>query len=369
MDEQNQNSPSRRDFLKKSSLAGIGLGTALLSSCSDEAQIQEEKKVLGNLSESSKQLMSLFDLTYPIFQAAPGGEDLAIAIANAGGMGALSLGWFSPEESFEKVLKVKNATKGNFYANYILHLGTDSLDKALEAGCPTIQFSWGIPKAEMVKRIRVANARLGIQVGSKLNTKMAMEHNPDFLICQGLEAGGHNQSTSYIDDILAEVVEAANGVPVLVAGGISTGHDMRKFMHQGAAGVVMGTRFIATEESDAHDLYKKRLVEAGEKSTVYTNCFNLEWNAMHRVLRNDTFNKWEAQGCPLAGNKPGEEDIVATHPVWGPVKRYSLGSPFPEMKGNVEDLAMYAGEGVSRVKEILPASELIGRIWQEFENK
>ena len=369
MDERNQNSPSRRDFLKKSSLAGIGLTTALLSSCSDEAQAEKVKKELGNVNESSKMLMSQFGLEYPIFQAAPGGEDLAIAVANAGGMGALSLGWYSPEESYEKVLKVKKATKGNFYANYVLHLGTDSLDKALEAGCPTIQFSWGIPKAEMVKRIRAANARLGIQVGSKLNTKMAMEHSPDFLICQGLEAGGHNQGTSYIADVLAEVVETANGVPVLVAGGISTGHDMRKVMHQGAAGVVMGTRFIATEESDAHELYKKRLVEAGEKSTVYTNCFNLEWNAMHRVLRNDTFNKWEAQGCPLAGNKPGEEDIVATHPVWGPVKRYSLGSPFPDMTGNVEDMAMYAGEGVSRVNEILSASKLIGRIWQEFENK
>ena len=95
MDDLNQNSPSRRDFLKKSSLAGIGLTTAFLSSCSDEPQTQEEKKVLGNLNESSKKIMSLFDLNYPIFQAAPGGEDLAIAIANAGGMGALALGWYS----------------------------------------------------------------------------------------------------------------------------------------------------------------------------------------------------------------------------------------------------------------------------------
>ncbi|MGB6036213.1 MAG: nitronate monooxygenase, partial [Cryomorphaceae bacterium] len=273
------------------------------------------------------------------------------------------------EESYEKVLKVKNATKGNFYANYVLHLGTDSLDKALEAGCPTIQFSWGIPKAEMVKKIRSAGARLGIQVSSKLNAEAAMEHNPDFIICQGIEAGGHNQGTSYIADVLAEVVEMAHGVPVLVAGGISNGHDMRKVMQQGAAGVVIGTRFMATQESDAHNLYKKRLVEAGEKSTVYTNCFNLEWNAMHRVLRNDTFNKWEAQGCPLMGNKPGESDIVATHPVWGDIKRYSLGSPFPDMTGEIEDMAMYAGEGVKKIHDIPSAGELIERLWMEFENK
>lgn len=367
MPDLNKSKASRRNFIKTSSVAAIGLTAALVSSCEESEPVA--KKELGELNESSKMLMSQFDLKYPIFQAAPGGVDLAIAIANAGGMGALSLGWYSPEESHEMVLKVKNATKGNFYANYVLHLGTDSLDKALEAGCRTIQFSWGIPKAEMVKRIRAAGARLGIQVSSKLNAKAAMEHSPDFIICQGLEAGGHNQGTSYIADVLGEVVEAASGVPVLVAGGISNGHDMRTIMQQGAAGVVMGTRFIATNESDAHDLYKRRLLEAGEKSTVYTNCFNLEWNAMHRVLRNDTFNKWEAQGCPLPGNKPGENDIVATHPVWGSIKRYSSGSPFPDMTGDIEDMAMYAGEGVSRVNEILPASELIGRIWQEFENK
>jgi nitronate monooxygenase len=367
MTDLNKSNASRRNFIKTGSVAAIGLSAALVSSC--EESEPAAKKELGVLNESSKKLLALFNLKYPIFQAAPGGEDLAIAIANAGGMGALSLGWYSPKESHEMVLKVKNATKGNFYANYVLHLGTDSLDKALEAGCQTIQFSWGIPKAEMVKRIRAAGARLGIQVSSKLNAKAAMEHSPDFIICQGLEAGGHNQGTSYIADVLGEVVEAASGVPVLVAGGISTGHDMRTVMQQGAAGVVMGTRFIATNESDAHDLYKRRLVEAGENSTVYTNCFNLEWNAMHRVLRNDTFNKWEAQGCPLPGNKPRENDIVVTHPVWGSIKRYSSGSPFPDMTGDIEDMAMYAGEGVSRVNEILPASELIGRIWQEFENK
>lgn len=367
MRDKNKTNASRRNFLKTSSIATLGLTTAFGAS-SKESEATEKKEP-GVLNESSKKLLALFNLKYPIFQAAPGGEDLAITIANAGGMGALSLGWYSPEESHEMVLKVKNATKGNFYANYVLHLGTDSLDKALEAGCRTIQFSWGIPKAEMVKRIRAAGARLGIQVSSKLNTEAALERNPDFIICQGLEAGGHNQGTSYIADVLGEVVEAASGVPVLVAGGISTGHDMRTVMQQGAAGVVMGTRFMATQESDAHNLYKKRLVEAGEKSTVYTNCFNLEWNAMHRVLRNDTFNKWEAQGCPLPGNKPGENDIVATHPVWGSIKRYSSGSPFPDMTGDIEDMAMYAGEGVSRVNEILLASELIGRIWQEFENK
>ena len=84
--------------------------------------------------------MDKFNLKYPIFQAAPGGEELAIAIANAGGMGALSLGWHSPEDAYSMVKRVDQKTDGNYYANYVLHVGTASLDKTLEVweahGCP-----------------------------------------------------------------------------------------------------------------------------------------------------------------------------------------------------------------------------------------
>jgi nitronate monooxygenase len=213
-------SGSRREILKKSSLTGIGLSTTFIPSPA-RAQAEEEEKERGVLSEISKELMSRFDLRYPIFQAAPGGEALAIAVASAGGVGALSMSWSSPDRAYQTVVRMKQATRGNFYGNYILHLGTNSLDRALEAGCPAVQFSWGMPTTEMVKKIRAAGARLGIQVGSKQSTSMAMEHGPDFMICQGLEAGGHVQGTSYMADVLAEVVEVANGVPVLVAGGIS----------------------------------------------------------------------------------------------------------------------------------------------------
>jgi len=364
----NKSTPSRRDFLKRSSLAGVGLSTTLLSSCID-SKIGVEKKEVGRLSEAAQKLLAQFNLKYPIFQAAPGGEALAVAIAKAGGMGAISFSWSTPDEAYEQVVRMKKATEGNFYGNFILHFGTAALDKVLEAGCPTVQFSWGIPTAETVRKIRSADARLGIQVGSKLNAEKALERQPDFIICQGLEAGGHIQGTSYVADVLSEIIEVAGEVPVLVAGGIVTGHDIRKVVHQGAAGVVMGSRFVVTIESDAHELYKKKLVEAEENSTVYTICFNKEWNAMHRVLRNETFNAWEAQGCPLKGNKPGEEDTVATHPVWGSISRYSLTSPFPQMTGNIDHLAMYASERVAEIKDIPSAGQLIERLWGEFENK
>ncbi len=361
------NKSSRRDFLKKGSLVGIGLSATFTAAC--DQQQKTEKKESGILNDKSKKLMTLFNIKYPIFQAAPGGEDLAVAIANAGGMGAMGLGWLSPTEAYDTVVRMNQKTKGNYYANYVLHFGTNSLDKALEAGCKNIQFSWGLPNQEVVKKIRNAGAKWGIQVTSPLNAQKALELSPDFLICQGLEAGGHVQGTSYLKDVLSQIIEIAKDVPVLVAGGITDGHDIRNAIKSGAAGTVLGSRFIATKESDIHTHYKQRLVEAGENSTVYTNCFNKGWDAMHRVMRNNTFLNWEAAGGPLAGNKPGEKDIIANHPQRGNVERYATMPPIQGHTGNLDDMVMYAGTGVSKIDDIPSASELIERLWQEFENK
>lgn len=274
-----------------------------------------EKKEYGELNESSKKLLSLFNLKYPIFQAAPGGEKLAIAIANSGGMGSIQFIWTSPEDAYETTKRLNEATNGNYYANYVLHFEPKSLDKALEAGCKNFQFSWGIPNPEIVSKIRNIGGKFGIQVSSSKNAENALKLSPDFLICQGLEAGGHIQATKYIKDVFPKVLEISKktSTPLLVAGGISNGDDIRKAIKNGAAGVVMGTRIIATKESEHPDFYLQKLIEADENDTVYTNCF-AGWNAMHRVLRNSTFQNWEAAGCPLQGERPGEGDVIGKGP-------------------------------------------------------
>jgi len=111
---------SRRDFLKLSALAGLGLSTSLISSCKVIQPI-EEKREVGKLNDSSKKLLTLFNLKYPFFQAAPGGEKLAIAIANAGCMGSIQLSWEQPDAAYEIILRLNKETKGNYYANFVLH--------------------------------------------------------------------------------------------------------------------------------------------------------------------------------------------------------------------------------------------------------
>ncbi len=362
-----KNEPSRRNFLKKSAVLGLGLSAAPMSTGAAH-EGEKNNTGRGKLNEQSKKLIKLFGLKYPIFQAAPGGEELAVAIANAGAMGAVSLSWSSPEGAFDVVTRMNAATKGNFYANYVLHFDPVSLDAALEAGCPTVQFSWGLPSEAMVSKIRNAGARLGIQVSSKQGAQKALNLNPDFLIAQGLEAGGHIQATSPLVHAMQEVLELAGDVPVIASGGISTGHDIRDAIDAGASAAILGTRFMATRESNGHAVYKNALVGAGDNATTYTNCFNRDWDATHRVLRNDTFLNWEAEGCPTKGKKPGEDDIVATHPQMGATARYSIMYPVKGHEGTLEDLAMYAGQGAKNIMDLPSAGDLIKRLWSEFEN-
>lgn len=366
MKKQNFNNPSRRNFIKTSSIGALGLSTALVSSCTESKPI--EKKEPGVLNESSKKLLSLFNLKYPFFQAAPGGEKLAIAIAKAGGMGSIQFTWTDPDDAYETTIRLNEATNGNYYANYVLHFEPKSIDKALEAGCKNFQFSWGIPSQEIVSKIRNVGGKFGVQVSSKKNAENALKLKPDFLICQGLEAGGHIQATRYVKDVFPQVLEAAGDVPLLVAGGISTGDDIRKAINYGAAGVVMGTRMIATKESEHPDFYLQKLIEADEHDTVYTNCF-AGWNAMHRVLRNSTFLNWEAAGCPLPGERPGEGEVIGKGKSGYDMIRYTSHEPVKGVTGDLEAMVMFAGEGVKNIHDIPSASELIERLWVEFENK
>lgn len=360
MTEISKTDVSRRDIIKVGSALGTGLTTLTTNGCTSK-----DRKVGVDINPSSRRLVSQFGLKYPIFQAAPGGEKLAMAVANAGGMGAVTLGWSSPEMAAQTVTRMLAGTNGNFYGNFVLHFGAFALQAALDAGCPCVQFSWGLPSQDMVNSIRDAGATLGIQVSTRDGAEKALRHRPDFLICQGVEAGGHVQATAPLGETLCDVVKLAGDVPVIAAGGLSNGHDIRRVMQLGVAGAVMGTRFMATQESDAHAEYKARLLDADGQSTAYTNCFNRDWGAAHRVLRNTTLDDWEAEGCPVKGNKSGENDIVATHTKMGPVLRYSVMPPVKGHEGAVSEMAMYAGTGVGKVNDLPSAKVLIERIWAE----
>src|SRR5437016_1946147 len=357
-------SRTRREFIKTTAAAGAMLGVAGASGL----DASQSGRTIPLPTQRAKALMELFGLKYPIFEAPHGpatSPELAVAVSNAGAMGALaSLG--SPEEARNAVSKVRSATKGYFIDNYILHREPTSLQAALDAGAPIVQFSWGIPTREMISAVRAANAKLGMQVTSAESARAALDLGADYLVCQGTEAGGHVQATRGLYEALPNVVEEAKQKPVIASGGIGNGEGIRKALLAGASAAMLGTRFVATIESNGHPAHKKAMLAAHAQDTALTVCFQDGWPATHRALRNRTFVLWDAAGCPPPGKRPGEGEVVATRPDGSKVLRYDYRSPYRGMEGAVTECAMYAGLSVDFVKDIPAAGELVARLWQEY---
>jgi len=356
-------SSGRREFLGKAAAVSAALAARALPLAAQGAATMPTPRASA--------LMALFGLKYPIFCAGMGITaiaELAIAVSNAGGLGAVGTG-VNPAVDLvrERVSKAKSSTDRPFAVNIMLARDHDALPVALDAGAPIIQFSWGIPTAEAVAAVRKAGAKMGIQIASAAGARLGLDLGADYLICQGVEAGGHVQSTSALYEVLPAVVDAARTVPVLAGGGIANGVHIRRALLAGASGVLVGTRFVATREAGAHEAYKAALTRARAQDTVLTVCFQDAWaNAPHRVLRNRTVEMWEAAGCPPAGKRPGEGDVLTTNSVTGAVKRrYSTAGPVPDDQGAVTELALWAGQGVDAIRDIPSAGELVGRLWGE----
>jgi len=358
--------PSRRGFL------GSAAGLEITMSLTQTSAAQNSQAEIGkfDLSAATQRLLSQFGLTYPIFQAPTGsgaGPELAIAVSSAGAMGGMALWPFPPDEASARVAKVRSATSKPFFINYVLAQEPRSLKAALDAGAPIVQFSWGMPDRALVAAIRQAGAKMGIQVTSAESARAALDLGVDYLVCQGTEAGGHVQANSPLLETLPKVVDEAKLTPVIAAGGIGNGADIRGRLSAGASGVMLGTRFVATRENSAHQEYKDALLKANKGNTVLTVCFDDGWpNATHRVLRNGTFIRWDAAGCPPVGKRPGEGDVVATRPDGRTVLRYAVVMPLASFTGNqLLNCALYAGEGVGFVRDIPTAGDLVVRLWKE----
>ena len=356
-------SSDRREFLGQVAAVTAGLGVGGLTLTAQRAAIMP--------TPPARALMALFGLKYPIFSAGMGitaVPELAIAVSNAGGLGAIGTG-VNPVADLvrQRVSRTKSGTNRPFAVNILLARDHDALPLALDAGAPIIQFAWGIPTAEAVAGVRKAGAKMGIQIGSAAGARRAVDLGADYLICQGVEAGGHVQGTSALYEVLPAVIDAAKTVPVLAGGGIANGAHIRRALLAGASGVLVGTRFVATKEAGAHEEYKAAISRAKAADTVLTVCFQDGWvNAPHRVLRNRTLDMWEAAGCPAPGKRPGDGDVLTTNSVTGVMRRrYSTANPGPDDRGALLELALWAGQGVDAIRDIPSAGELVERLWRE----
>jgi nitronate monooxygenase len=199
-------------------------------------------------------LTALLGIRHPVLLApmdVVSGARLTEAVSNAGGFGVLGGGYGERAWLEREVAKLKLASApfGIGFITWSLAKQPELLDVALNAQPRGIMLSFGDP-TPFAPRIKTSGALLICQVQSEDMAEQALEAGADILIAQGTEAGGHGASRTTIDIVPSIVDLAAGRVPVVAAGGIADGRGLAAMMMLGAAGVLMGTRFYASQEAD-----------------------------------------------------------------------------------------------------------------------
>ena len=288
---------------------------------------------------------------------------LVAAVSETGALGTLACTWTPPAELARVVASVRALSARPFAANLVLSFEPEAqLDALLALAVPVLTFSWGQPGRERIARCHDAGTRVAVQVGSAAGARQAVADGADVLIAQGIEAGGHVQSTTALDELIGLVVEVAGTTPVIATGGLTVRQDVTRAHARGAAGTMLGTRFVASAESGAHPEYKAALVAAEDHATALTICFDGSWrHAPHRVLRNATFERWEEAGCPPPGRRPGEHSPPGVR-AGVAIARYEDAPPLVGDSGAIGEMCLYAGAGCAGIDDVPTAAQLVERL-------
>lgn len=315
-------------------------------------------------------------IEHPILSAPLGGgtagPELVAAVSNAGGLGLLGIGGLPAAAVRQQVRDTRKRTSKPFGAGLLLpFLAGGELEVCVAEGVSAILLFWG-DVAPHVAQAKRAGIRVFAQVGSVAEAKTAAAAGVDAIVAQGFEAGGHVRGATSLATLVPAVVQAVAPLPVVAAGGIATGRGLVAALGLGAEAVLMGTRFLASEESRAAFEYKQRVARACAEDTVHLTLFDNGWpDAAHRVLRNKAVSEWEAAGRPPSGRRPGEGTIVGRMPIGDTmvdVPRYSAGNPMIGFEGDLEYTVLYAGESCSLVNDIRPAAAIVRDTIAEAED-
>ena len=213
-----------------------------------------------------------------------------------------------------------------------------------------VMLSFGDP-APFAAKVRAAGTKLILQVQDLETAREALHAKPDVIVAQGTEAGGHGGHRSLFA-LLPAVKAIAGGVPVLAAGGISDATGFKASLALGADGILVGTRFLAADESLATPEAKARVVQASGDNTLRTTVFDIvrgyAWPARFpaRALRNAFCAQWHGREADLKANLAAE------------LKRYGAA-----VAARDYDVALvFAGEGVDLIDDIPPAAKLVERL-------
>ena len=299
-------------------------------------------------------ITALLGIEKPIIQAGMvwvSGWRLASAVSNNGGLGLIGSGSMKPELLREHIQKCKSATQKPFGVNLTL-LRKDSDDLVnviLEEKVKIVFTSAGHP-GKYIDLFKKNDIKVVHVVPSLKFAIKAESVGCDAVVGEGVEAGGHNGIDELTTFSLIPILADALKIPIIAAGGITDGRGILAALSLGAEGVQIGTRFAVTNESSAHEEYKRRIVEAKDNDTVLV----LKKIGMARMLKNKFSN--EVLEMEKLGASPEELKEKLS------VKREMKGI----FEGDFEEGMMEAGQGAGLINEILSVDELFLKLEKEY---
>jgi enoyl-[acyl-carrier protein] reductase II len=304
---------------------------------------------------SDMRLSELLDIKYPIIQAGMvwcSGWELASAAANAGILGVIGSGSMYPEILDHHIKKCKAASDKAFAVNVPLLYPNieDHFEIILSNGVKTVITSAGNP-AKYTKMLKKEGLTVIHVVSSSKFARKAQEAGVDALVAEGFEAGGHNGREETTTLCLVPQVCEAVKIPVVAAGGISSGKSMFAAMALGADGVQIGSRFVASEESSAHALFKQKVLDANEGDTILT----LKELAPVRLIKN-AFYTAVSEAYANGATTESLRELLGR----GRAKKGMF-------EGDMDEGELEIGQVAASIREVKPVAEIVKEIVKEYE--
>lgn len=304
-------------------------------------------------------LCDLLGIKHPIMLAGMGGvsyAELVAAVSNAGGYGVLGMAGRTPDFIRDEMRKVRGLTDKPFGVD-LLAASPESLTASVEIiideGASSFVAGLGVPMPIMEK-LKKAGLKVMVVCGAVKHAVKAEQAGCDAVICQGGEGGGHTGLVGTMP-LVAQAVEAVK-IPVVAAGGLYDGRGLAAALTLGATGVWMGTRFIASKEAHAGELYRQAILEAADEDTVRTRSYS---GKPMRVKKNPYVEEWETRPQDI---QPFPMQAMVSHQAG------VMGGIGGQIEGLDPDRSCFAmGQSAGGVHEVLPAAEIVAGLIKEAE--
>lgn len=287
----------------------------------------------------------------PVFQAAMAGlagPRLAAAVSEAGGLGHLGALRVMPRTLRTWIRETRSLTDRPFGVNLVPQFGGpaffDAVLKVVLEEKPRIASLFYGDFENVIPQLKAAGIITMVQVGSLAEAKKAVRDGADILVAQGIESGGHIRGRVTVMALVPAVVDIAAGRPVIAAGAIHDARTVRAVRCLGASGVWCGTAFLASQECEAHDAYKQKLVEADTDAPMFCEGYSYGWRygTPHRVI-------------------PGKKGWNLLRFMGGGIRKIDN----PKM---ADKLSLYAGQGVGMVKQVESVDVIFNRLADGFRD-